>query len=218
MRIGALIAISLLVAGCSHATDDHWSDSHTTTPPGAPASPATSAPAAGAPIAAVIAWIEAAHPVDPAGYHVATRDGAVTQLDTDIAFSVPGAETRCTTDAEHAGDVLACLVELSDPPPRPATAYGEWRGGWVDFDGITLRIGSARGDPGPFVHGPGTELADGDSLFFDNFRCRADPGALYCVNYAHRSAVRFGAAGIEAYGCLRPAPPPDGTGIAFDCR
>ncbi|BCI87928.1 hypothetical protein NIIDMKKI_31340 [Mycobacterium kansasii] len=46
-------------------------------------------------------------------------------------------------------------------PPAPATAYGEWKGGWVDFDGVKLQVGASRGDPGPFVNGNGPELAEG---------------------------------------------------------
>ncbi|CKV25393.1 lipoprotein LppI [Mycobacterium tuberculosis] len=37
------------------------------------------------------------------------------------------------------------------------------------------------------------------------------------MNYAHQSAVRFASAGIEPFGCLKPAPPPDGVGVAFGC-
>ena len=95
------------------------------------------------------------------------------------------------TDSKHTGGALACLVDLTNPPPRPDTAYGEWKGGWVDFDGTNLQVGSARGDPGPFLNGNGPELANGDSLSFGDYRCRADQAGLFCVNYAHQSAVRF---------------------------
>ncbi|BDB42314.1 hypothetical protein IWGMT90018_27600 [Mycobacterium kiyosense] len=91
--------------------------------------------------------------------------------------------------------MLSCLVELGSPPPRPDTAYGEWKGGWVDFDGTDLQVGSARADPGPFLAGTGAELALGDSLAFGDFRCRADQAGLFCVNYAHQSAVRFSPTG-----------------------
>ena len=89
--------------------------------------------------------------------------------------------------------------------------------GWIDFDGTNLHIGSARGDPGPFVNGNGLELASGDTLSYDDYRCRADQVGLFCVNYAHQSAVRFSTAGLEQFGCLRSVPPPDGVGIAFSC-
>src|SRR6185437_7733596 len=177
MRIAALIAVSLLVAGCSHTGGDHAGQTQTRSP-GSSASVATpaakppAAPAAGAPISAVIAWIEAGHPADPGRYHVATRDGVPTQLGDDIAFL--SSSGPCTTDSKHTGGTLSCLVKLTNPPPRPATAYGEWKGGWVDFDGSNLQVGASRGDPGPFVYGDGTALADGDSLQLGDYRCRAD--------------------------------------------
>jgi hypothetical protein len=235
MRIAVLIAGSLLVAGCSGAGDSHAGHS----PTSSAASPGTSsgtsskavpsaskpqgpsaAPAPGAAISDVIAWIEAAHPADPARYHSAVREGVTTALGSDLAFAVnagPGGPILCATDAKHTGGALACLVNLTNPPPRPETAYGEWKGGWVDFAGTTLQIGSARGDPGPFVNGNGTDLASGDSLSYDDYRCRADQAGLYCVNYARQSAARFSAAGIDPFGCLRSVPPPDGVGAAFGC-
>lgn len=225
MRIAALVAMSFLVAGCSHTVGGNSGQTQTTqastgmsaTPPsGKPPAP-SAAPTAGAPISAVISWIEAGHPADPSRYHDATRDGATTALGDDIAFTAAAGTVSCMTDAQHTGSALACLVKLTDPPPAPATAYGEWKGGWVDFDGMNLRVGSARADPGPFVNGNGPDLASGDSLTFADYRCRADEAGLYCVNYAHRSAARFSAAGVEPFGCLRSVPPPDGTGIAFSC-
>lgn len=227
MRIAALVAIPLLIAGCSH-TDGGSAHTHTTSQvtPGtsststAPISKApgiSTAPSAGAPVAAVIAWIEAGHPADPGRYHIATREGTTAQLGTDIAFSSPGGKAKCTTDSTHTGSALACLVELASPPPQPATAYGEWKGGWVDFDGTNLQVGSARADPGPFVNGTGAELTNGDSLSFNDYRCRAEVAGLFCVNYAHQSAARFSGAGVEPFGCLRSVPPPDGVGIAFNC-
>ncbi len=237
MRIAALIAVPLLVAGCSHAGSNHTEQTQTSTgasagtssstatspsvsKPPAPSS-ASSAPAAGAAISDVIAWIEAAHPADPARYHDAVRDGVTTPLGNDIAFTANAASAAdsvvCTTDAKHTGSALACLVNLTNPPPRPATAYGEWKGGWVNFDGVNLQVGQTRGDPGPFVNGNGPELANGDSLSYDDYRCRADQAGLFCVNYAHQSAVRFSAAGIEPFGCLRSVPAPDGVGTAFSC-
>ncbi len=226
MRIAALVTVSLLVAGCSHTVGGHseqtqtttQTSSTTTTAPSASKPPAPStAPAAGAAISDVIAWIEAGHPADPARYHNVTRDGATTPLGDDVAFTAQAGKVACMTDSKHTGSAPVCLVDLTNPPPRPETAYGEWKGGWVDFDGTNLQVGSARGDPGPFVNGYGPELANGDSLSFGDYRCRADQAGLFCVNYAHQSAVRFAIAGIEPFGCLRPAPPPDGVGIAFSC-
>jgi hypothetical protein len=228
MRIAALIAVSLLVAGCSHTVGGHSEQTQTTQTPGAsPATPTgpsgsappgpSTAPAAGAAISDVIGWIEAGHPADPGRYHSATRDGATTSLGSDIALTTQAGKVSCMTDSKHTGGALACLVDLTNPPPRPDTAYGAWQGGWVDFDGTNLQVGSAHADPGPFLNGNGPELANGDTLSFGDYRCRADPAGLFCVNYAHQSAVRFAIAGIQPFGCLRSVPPPDGVGIAFSC-
>jgi hypothetical protein len=222
MRIAALVTVLLLVSGCSHPVGGQSGP----TPSSSPATPAPTSgkppapsapPATGAAISDVIGWIEAGHPADPGRFHTVTRDGAATQLGSDIAFTVPAAKVTCTTDSKHTGGALVCLVDLAKPPPRPDTAYGEWKGGWVDFDGTSLQIGAARADPGPFVNGDGPELASGDTLSYDDYRCRADQVGLFCVNYAHQSAARFSSAGIEQFGCLRSVPPPDGIGIAFSC-
>jgi hypothetical protein len=226
MRIAALIAASLLVAGCSHQPESHPEPTSSTAPPssgasasapGGKAAAPSNAPAPGAAISDVVAWIGAGHPADPGRFHTATRDGAATSLGDDIAFTTQAGKVSCTTDAKHTAGVLTCLVSLASPPPRPDTAYGEWQGGWVDFDGLNLQVGAARGDPGPFVNGNGPELANGDTLSFGDYRCRADAAGAFCVNYAHQSAARFSSAGVEAFGCLRPGPPPDGVGIAFRC-
>jgi hypothetical protein len=229
MRIAALVAVSFLVAGCSHGGNSHTEQTQTTTqasetsqpsttaPSGSKPPPSSAGPNAGAAISDVIAWIEAGHPADPGRYHTATRDGATTSLGDDIALSAQAGKVDCMTDSKHMPGALACLVTLTNPPPRPATAYGEWKGGWVDFGGSNLQVGSARGDPGPFINGNGPGLANGDSLSFGDYRCRADESGLFCVNYAHQSAARFGTAGIEQFGCLRSVPPPDGVGIAFSC-
>ena len=229
MRIAALITMLLLVAGCSCSRTVGGQPRQTQGPnttavsgyaPTSGNKPST-APAAGAPMSDVIAWIAAGNPADPARYHAGTRDGVTTQLGNDIAFTLPAApESRpvaCTTDSKHTGSALICLVDLANPPPRPDTAYGDWQGGWVVFDGTTLQIGAARADPGPFLTGNGAELANGDTLSYDDYRCRADQAGVFCVNYARQSAVRFSGAGIQQFGCLRSVPPPDGVGIAFSC-
>lgn len=224
-----LIAVSVLVAGCSQAVDGDAEGAQpsltvpSTSTGGAPTTTTptsakpTQPPAPGASIGDVIAWIEAGDKADPADYHVATREGATTQLGEDVAFTTPSGKTTCMTDAQFNDGALACLVDLADPPPRPQDAYGEWKGGWVDFDGTTLQVGSARADPGPFVYGNGPELANGDTLSIGDYRCRADQAGLFCVNYAHQAAVRFSGAGIEPFGCLKSVPAPDGVGEAFGC-
>ncbi|MGV7940523.1 hypothetical protein PJN92_18625 [Mycobacterium kansasii] len=230
MRIAMLVAVPLLVAGCSHDIDGRPGLSPTSTPtsiatssaPSASGKPpagsaASSAPAAGAPISAVIAWIEAGRPADPTRYHSVSRDDVTAELGDDIAFTAQSGKASCLTDSKHTGSALVCLVSLTNPPPAPATAYGEWKGGWVDFDGVKLQVGASRGDPGPFVNGNGPELAEGDSLSFGDYRCRAGQAGLLCVNYAHQPAVRLSAGGVEPFGCLRPVPPPDGVGTAFSC-
>jgi hypothetical protein len=225
MRIALLIAASLLVAGCSQSTDGQARQSALTPLPSKSTGPTPSAtsssplppPPPDVPIAQVITWIEAAPPTDGAAYHVATRDGATTQLGDDVAFVTPSGKTKCMTDAKHSAGALACLVDLTSPPPRPESAYGEWIGGWVDFDGAGVDVGSIHGDPGRFSVGTGPELPYGQSLAFGDYRCRADPVALYCVNYAHHSAVRFADTGIDTYACAKQVTPPADIGVKFVC-
>lgn len=233
MRLTGLIAVLLLIAGCSGAKVEAPEPTSTGTSPASTAPPSTSVtstsakppgplapPAEGAAIADVIAWIEAGHPVDAAAYHKATRDGEVTDLIDDVAFTVAAAPRRATTCISDSGSpdsALACVVDLANPPAQPADIYGEWKGGWVDFGGNTLRVGSAHGDPGRFVHGDGAQLPDGSSLSFGDYRCRADRVGLICVNYAHRSAVLLRPAGIGTFGCLHPVPPPADAGEQFSC-
>jgi hypothetical protein len=132
MRIAALVAVSLLIAGCSHTSSGGSgqapnttgvSGASPTTPASKPASPSggqpAGAPAAGAPISAVIAWIEAGHPADPARYHAVTRDGVITQLGNDIAFTAAAGAAVCMTDSKHTGGAPVCLVKLTNPPPQP---------------------------------------------------------------------------------------------------
>jgi hypothetical protein len=40
---------------------------------------------------------------------------------------------------------------------------------------------------------------------------------LFCVTFAHRSAVRFSPADIGVCGCLRPVSPPGDAGKLFSC-
>ena len=226
MRIAAWVAVTLLVAGCSHTGGGGSRPSPNTTAVSG-ASPTTNvapsggppaaAPDAGARISDVIAWIEAGHPADPARYHSATRDGATTQLGNDIALTATAGSVSCMTDTAHTGGALACLVKLTSPPPRPETAYGEWKGGWVDFDGTSVEVGSVRGDPGRFTAGTGPELPYGRALGFGDYQCRVDTVGLYCADRAHDTAVRFSDAGIEPFGCLQPATAPPQIGERFSC-
>ncbi len=230
MRLTGLIAVLLLVAGCSGAKVGEPEPTTSTAATSTSAPPSTSAtsssakpagpPAAGAAIADVIAWVEAGRPVDAAVYHQATRDGEVTDLIDDVAFTVsatPRRATACMTDTGAPDSELACVVDLVNPPAQPEDIYGEWKGGWVDFSGNTLQVGSAHGDPGRFVHGDGAELPDGSALSFGDYRCRADRVGLFCVNYAHRSAVLLSPEGVGTFGCLHPVPPPADAGKLFSC-
>jgi hypothetical protein len=231
MRIPLLLitsgVVSVLLAGCaSGARDDSQTSqqavptpsttrSSTTLTSTKAASPIT-APAKGAPISDVIRWIEAGKPVDPGGFHSASRDGATVALGNEVAFVTAGTEANCVTNSYLDG-ALSCLVKLTDPPPRPEALDGMWKGNWIDFAGTTLDVGSTHGDPGPFVNGTGAELASGQTLSFGDYRCRADVVGLFCVNYAHQSAVAMSAAGVEPFGCLQAATPPQGIGRHFSC-
>jgi hypothetical protein len=240
MRIACLIAASVLVAGCSQSVGGNAqlsapsltspskpssatapsgspSTSHAAPPPTSTSPAPTAPPAAGAPMMAVIAWIEAGAPADPGRYHSANRDGGSTDLGQDVAFVTPSNTTNCMTDSQNSGGALACLVKLTNPPPRPDDVYGEWKAGWVDFDGTSVQIGSVHGDPGRFAAGTGPELPYGQSLAFGDYRCRSDQSGLFCVNYAHQSAARFSAEGVQVFGCLQPATAPPQVGQMFKC-
>jgi hypothetical protein len=112
---------------------------------------------------------------------------------------------------------LTCIVKLKDPPARPEDVEGEWVGGWVDYYGIALNVGSVHGDPGPFLTGDGPLLPYGQSLKFRDYQCRSDQAWLYCVNTAAQSGVRMSDAGVDALGCLKPAPPPADVWRVFSC-
>lgn len=234
MRIAVLLAASALVAGCSQhpagqpgatqltpitpsrtATTTATTTSSSTSTPTSTAAPSASAPAPAAPAGEAIAWVEAAAPVDDADFRVALRNGTTTPLGEDTAFTTTSG-TRCMTDTKRGSRALACLVNLTDPPPQPQDAYGVWKGGWVDFDGTSVQVGSAHGDPGRFSAGQGPPLQQGGSLSFGDFRCRTDATVLVCVNYAHQTAVRYSDDGIDPYGCTRQSPPA-GVGIQYNC-
>ncbi|MGE2714772.1 hypothetical protein ACQI4L_11990 [Mycolicibacterium litorale] len=226
MRIAVMIAASVLVAGCSQAVDEQArqtaptssapSGTTATSAPRTTAPPPTAAPAPRTAIGEVIRWIEAAPPAEPGGFHTVSREGTSTDLGEEVAFTTPAGTSKCVTDRRAEG-ALTCLVDLADPPPRPPEVYGEWKGGWVDFPGATLDVGSAHADPGPFSDGFGVELPYDRALNFGDYRCRTDPAGLFCVNYAHQSAARFSDAGIEPFGCLRQVSPPPDIGARFSC-
>ena len=236
MRIAVLLAASVLVAGCSKIPVSKpgptqltpITPSHTTgatTASSEPVRSSTSAtissssvapPSAGQPVAAAIAWVEAAPPVDDADFRVALRGASTTPLGDDTAFTTPSG-TSCMTDAKHATTGLACLVNLVNPPPQPPDVYGAWQGGWVDFDGSSVRVGSAHGDPGRFAAGQGAPLPPGRSVSFGDFRCRTDDTTLVCVNYSRRTGVRYSDDGIDTFGCTRRSPPAAGVGEQYTC-
>jgi hypothetical protein len=228
MRMAGLIAASVLVAGCSHSVggDAERTPSLTVPPSTTRAAPSTTSttpttppkpPGPGAPIGEVVAWVEAGKTADPGSYHSATRDGDTTQLGEDVAFVTPSGKANCMTDTKYSAGALACLVDLKNPPPRPDDAYGEWKGGWIDFDGKLIMVGRVKGDPERFAAGTGPELPYGQSLAFGDYRCRSDQAGLVCVNYAHQSAARFSDAGVQPFGCLKPSAPMPQVGEAFSC-
>jgi hypothetical protein len=232
MRIAMVLAASALVAGCSSGAGgslDHAESSPTTggsttsTVPRTPTSPSTPrsttpslAPAAGASMTDVIAWIEAGTPADVAGFHTMTRGGDTTDLGDGVAFVTAGTEANCVTDKYQNG-ALACLVKLTAPPATPPGIESAWKNNWVDFPGTTVDVGSPHGDPGPFGDGTGAELPAGQSLAFGDYRCRADTAGLFCVDYAHQTAVRLSAAGVEGFGCLQKVTPPAEIGLRLSC-
>ncbi|MGI9125992.1 MAG: hypothetical protein ACR2JM_14730 [Mycobacterium sp.] len=233
MRIAVLLAASVLVAGCAHdqggqsrptqltpITPSRTAppDKATSTSPTSTRSSVsgTAAPEASAPASEAITWVESAPPVDGADFRVALRSGTSTPLGDDTAFTTASG-TSCMTDTKRGSAALACLVNLADPPPQPADTYGVWKGGWVDFDGKSVQVGSAHGDPGRFSAGQGAPLPQGGSLSFGDFRCRSDATTLVCANFAHQTAVRYSDSGVETYGCTRDSTPPAGIGIQYTC-
>ena len=221
----AMLAALVLVAGCSETIEGQSQPAKLTPLPSSPSKSTTTttsapvptvAPEPGAPIADVTAWIAAGEPADEAAFHTATRDGTETQLGDDVAFTMPSGKTKCTTDAKFTG-ALMCLVQLKNPPPKPPDFPTAWVGGWVDFDGKTLSVGSPHGDPGPFVNGDGPKLPYGSTLKFGEYQCRSDEVGLYCTTNAHESAARYSDAGIEPFGCLEAVPPPPDIGLQFSC-
>lgn len=226
MRLVVAVSVSMLLAGCSGAgepsqapTDSSAVPSPTSASPTRTASAPTPAgpPAEDAPVAAVIAWVQGGAAAELSGFHTATRDDTSTDLGDGVAFVTPSGKTQCRTDATLTAGALACLVELTDPPPQPAEVYGQWVGNWVDFDGAGAQVGSVHGDPGPFTVGTGPELAYGSTLRFGDFQCRTDPRALFCVNFARQTALQMSDAGVVPFGCLQEVSPPADAGVRYEC-
>ncbi|MBB2993014.1 hypothetical protein FHR72_004521 [Mycolicibacterium iranicum] len=224
MRLAALVAVSALAAACSQSVGGQAESPGSptpaptaTSPAASPQAPSTPTPAAAAPIDEVIDFIEAGTPVDPGSFHVAFRDGVTTRLGDAVAFVAPSGPPHSTTQCITTTGPLTCLLDPTAPAPRPAQAEGVWKPGWTEFTGTTLSVGALRGDPGPFAAGTGTELAAGQSLAFGDNRCRSDSSGLYCVNYAHRAAVRIAAAGVVPFGCLAALAPPPESAALYGC-
>ena len=166
----------------------------------------------------MIAFIEAGRPADVGQYHSATRDGTTTQLGEDVAFTTPSGKSSCMTDSKNFGGALACLVDLSDPPPatgrrvrRVEGRLGRLRRGRASK---SVRRMAIRADSSMAT---ALRLPYGDALAFGDYRCRSDPAGLFCVNYAHQSAARFSDAGVVPFGCLQKVTPPPDIGEKFSC-
>ncbi|MFI5782200.1 hypothetical protein [Nocardia sp. NPDC051570] len=225
MRIAVLTALVLLAAGCSLANDTPGhpvpSAFPATTVPSSPTSAAPAPPSQGAPVAEVIAWVRSATPADPTRYGTATTaDGAATPLGGDISFTSPSGKIKCTTDFQDGLPNLSCLVDLKNPPARPAgSANGNWVGNWIDYSGTALSVGSLRGDPGPFTRGIGAVLPYGHRVTVQDYTCRIDQTGLLCVHAAAKSGVRINDAGVIPFGCLEEHTlgPKETVGQAFRC-
>ena len=224
-----MISTLVLVGGCSETVGGQSQPTKLTPLPSPPskssaappksspsAPPPTAPPSPGAPVGDVAAWIAAGEPVDVAGFHTASRDGAPVDLGDDVAFITPSGKTRCATMSSFT-DALSCLVNLKNPPSRPPNFPTHWQANWVDFDGQSVTVGSPHGDPGPFANGDGPQLPYGKTLKFGDYQCRTDRIGLYCASAAHKTAVRYSDAGIEPFGCLKSVPPPPDIGLEFSC-
>jgi hypothetical protein len=212
-----MLTAVLLVAGCSETVGGTAQPVKTNAPPTATTVNAlTAPPAPGAPIGDVVAWIAAGAPADEAGYHTANRDGTETNLGDDVALSTPSGKTKCATVSGYS-NALMCLVDLKNPPPRPADFPTHWQDNWVDFDGRSVTVGSPHGDPGPFANGYGPPLPYGQTLKTVGYQCRSDELGLYCTDTAQQSAVKLSDAGVEPFGCLKSVPAPPDIGLKFSC-
>ncbi|QIS15071.1 hypothetical protein [Nocardia arthritidis] len=228
MRIAAIAAILLFVAGCAASTDHQSHDAagavtaeSSRTSTAATTTAKAGPPKPGTPIKEFAAWVQAGTAVDAASYGtVRPSDGGPTQLQSDDrAFVSPTGKIKCTSDYQDHIRGLSCLVELKNPPQRPVDDVGHWVGGWVDFPGSELTVGSFHGDPGPFVRGDGAQLGYGSRITVHDFVCRMDTTGLYCVDPTNHAGVQLSDAGVVAFGCLRErAANKDETyGLIYGC-
>jgi len=224
-----MLGAALLVAGCSKGASVSPTTPSSSTPTSssttskAPTTTTTTTPielpepVAGTPYDAVAQWISKGAPVNATNFHSATsQDGQKTDLGENVAFKTPSGKTRCMTSNIEPG-TLSCLVNLTNPPKRPAGTEGNWVGGWTDFNGQQVTVGGLHGDPGPFQSGDGNPLDYGGRLTFGDFACRSETSGLFCANTKTKSAIRVSDAGIEPFGCLKETTPSDGSGREFSC-
>lgn len=241
MRLAVISALVLLTVGCSTGTGGHpvyatstagagttiAESSIPTDAPGITSSttattvPTVEPPAAprpGSPLPAVIAWVDAGRPVDTTPYHVGHSPDGTTDLRRDIAFSSPSGKITCVTDEQDSFEGLTCTVDLVNPPPRPQENEGNWIGGWVEYTGVRVGIGSFHGDPGPFIRGKGDALPYGSVIGYRDYRCRMDVDGLTCVNPSTKSGVLMSSAGVVGFGCLHETSAAgDYSGRLFRC-
>ncbi len=213
MRIAALTALLLLVAGCSGATSRPQPAPAAAPVPPSPAAPTSSrVPVSGAAFADVLAWVQGGHAADAGRFRTAkAQDGTVTTLRDDVAFTSPTGKIKCITDFEDSVTGLSCLVGLKNPPSKPAgDSEGEFVPGWIYYTGTQTTVGSMHGDPGPFVRGYGNQLPYGSRVGAGDYTCRMDSAGLFCVDRAAKSGIQVSDAGVVPFGCLRKqAPTPD---------
>ena len=232
MRIAVLTAALLVVAGCSSAPTSQPSltpIAPKTTTGSAPSpsetvskTPVTSAipaavPSGATPIESVMSWVEAGTAADASDFHTAIRDGVTTQLGDDVAFVTPSGTTKCMTDRQsRTGRWRAWWISTTRRRSRRMSTASGTAAGWTST-APRWTSGRRTAIPGRFGAGDGAELPYGSSLRFGDYQCRADPAGLFCVNYAHQSAVKFADSGVEPLGCLRMVSPPPDIGLKFSC-
>ena len=175
MRIAGVIAVSALVAACSQSVGGEAepsrpaagtaADQRRRRRPSRPAEP-PGAPAPGASIDEVIAWIEAGHPPTRAAFTSPSRDGVDHSARRRHRVHRPVRVAARHHPVHHRPAGRADVpARAHAPAPAPGAGRGHVEAG-LDrlFRDRPCQSASLRGDPGPFVNGPGTELAAGQSL------------------------------------------------------